>query len=45
MEKTEITKGLKIAIRIMDKILKTERKYAKEFKENLSTKFDKTLPK
>ena len=45
MEKTETTKGLKIAVRIMDKIFKTGRKYAKKFKENLPIKFDKILPK
>ena len=44
MEKAETTKGLKIAVRIMDKIFKTGHKYAKKFKENLSIKFDKTLP-
>ena len=45
MEKTETSKGLKIAVRIMDKIFKTGRKYAKKFKENLPIKFDKILPK
>ena len=45
MEKTETSKGLKIAVRIMDKIFKTGRKYAKKFKKNFSIKFDKILPK
>jgi hypothetical protein len=45
MEKTETTKGLKVVVRIIDKIFKTGRKYAKDFKQSLTIEFDDFLPK
>lgn len=44
MEKTETTKGLSVAVRIMDKVYKTGRKYASDFKANMTVQFDKLLP-
>ena len=45
IEKTETTKGLKVAVRIIDKVFKTGRKYAADFKKNMAIQFDKFLPK
>ncbi len=44
MEKTETTKGLSVAVRVMDRVYKTGRKYASDFKENMTIQFDKLLP-
>jgi hypothetical protein len=45
MEKTETTRGLKVVVRIIDKVFETGRKYATDFKENMKIKFDDFLPK
>lgn len=45
IEKTETTKGLKVAVRMLEKVYETGRKYAKDFKETMTIKFDKYLPK
>lgn len=45
MEKTETTRGLKVVVRIIDKVFETGRKYATDFKENMKLKFDDFLPK
>jgi hypothetical protein len=45
MEKTETTKGLKVVVRILDKVYKTGRKYAKDFKKTMTIKFDEHLSK
>jgi hypothetical protein len=45
MEKTETTKGLKVVVRILDKVYQTGRKYAENFKKTMTIKFDKLLPK
>lgn len=45
MEKTETTKGLKVIVRIIDKVFETGRQYAADFKETMSIKFDELLPK
>jgi len=45
MEKTETTKGLNVFVRIIDKVFETGRQYAKDFKENMTIKFDDILPK
>ena len=45
IEKTETTKGLNVVVRMLDKVYKTGRKYAKDFKENMTIKFDEHLPK
>ena len=45
MEKTQTTKGLKIAVRIIHKVFKIGRKYAKAFKKKLPIQFDDILPK
>ena len=45
MEKTETTKGLRVTVRIIDKIYRTGRKYAEDFKERMTIQFDKQLPK
>ena len=45
IEKTETTKGLKVVVRMLDKVYKTGRKYAKDFKQNMTIKFDEYLPK
>ena len=45
MEKTETTKGLNVVVRIIDKVFETGRKYAANFKQNLTIQFDDVLPK
>lgn len=45
IEKTETTKGLNVVVRFLDKIYETGRKYAHDFKENMTIKFDDFLPK
>ena len=45
IEKTETTTGLKVVARITGKIYKTGRKYAADFKESMTIKFDDFLPK
>ena len=45
IEKTETAKGLNVVVRIMDKVYKTGREYAKDFKEKMTIKFDEYLSK
>lgn len=45
MSKTETTKGLTVAVRIIDKVFETGRKYTADFKKNMTIQFDKLLPK
>ena len=45
MEKAETTTGLKVVVRITRKIYQTGRKYAADFKESMTIKFDEFLPK
>lgn len=44
IEKTETSRGLRVAVRIMDKVYKTGRKYAADYKESMTIQFDKFLP-
>lgn len=45
IEKTETTTGLKVVVRIMEKVYQTGRKYAKDFKKTMTIKFDDHFPK
>ena len=45
MEKAETSKGFHTIVRIIDKVYKTGRKYAADFKHNMKVVFDKFLPK
>ena len=45
MEKTATTTGLHVVVRIIDKVFKTGRQYASDFKETMSIQFDDYLPK
>jgi hypothetical protein len=45
MEKAETTTGLKVVVRIIDKVFETGRKYAADFKKNMTIQFDDILPK
>lgn len=45
IEKTETTTGLKVVVKIIDKVFEKGRKYAADFKEKMSIKFDTFLPK
>lgn len=45
LEKTETTTGLKVVVRILDKIYETGRTYAKYFKDTMTIDFDDYLPK
>ena len=45
IEKTETTQGLHVIVRMLDKVYETGRKYAQDFKETMTIKFDKYLPK
>ena len=45
IEKTETTKGLNVVVRIMSKVFETGRKYASDFKKNITIQFDDHLPK
>ena len=43
--KTQTKTGLKVFVHVIDKVYKTGRKYAADFKENMSIVFDEFLPK
>lgn len=45
MEKAKTTTGLKVVVRIIDKVCETGRKYAVGFKETMTIQFDDYLPK
>ena len=45
IEKTETTKGLNVVVRIIDKVFETGRKYASDFRKNMTIHFDELLPK
>jgi hypothetical protein len=45
MQKTETTKGLNVVVKIIDKVFETGRKYAADFKHNMTIQFDELLPK
>jgi hypothetical protein len=45
MSKAETTAGLKVEVRILEKVYETGRKYAAGFKEAMKIVFDKVLPK
>lgn len=45
MEKAETTQGLNVVVRMIDKIFRTGRKYAQDFKKNTPIQFDDFLPK
>ena len=45
MEKTETTKGLNVAVRVIDKVFKKGRKYAADFLKSMPIHFDQLLPK
>ncbi len=45
IEKTVTTQGLKVVVRILDKVYQTGRQYAKDFKKKMKIKFDEYLPK
>ena len=45
MGSTETTKGLKVVVKVLDKVYETGRKCAAGFKESMKIAFDKTLPK
>ena len=45
MEKTSTKTGLKTFVHVIDKVYKTGRKYAADFKENMRIVFDDFLPK
>lgn len=45
MEKTKTATGLSVVVRIIDKVCETGRKYADEFKETMTIRFDEHLPK
>ncbi len=45
IEKTETTTGLKVVVRIIDKVFETGRKYASDFRKNMTIHFDELLPK
>ena len=45
IEKTETTTGLKVVVKIIDKVFEKGRKYAADFNEKMSIKFDTFLPK
>ena len=44
MEKTETTTGLRVTVRIIDKVYETGRQYAADSKENMTIQFDEFLP-
>lgn len=44
MEKMETTKGLSVVVRIINKVFETGRKFAADFKKNMTIKFDEHLP-
>ena len=45
IEKTETTTGLKVVVRMLEKVYETGRKYAKDFKTTMTIQFDEFLPK
>jgi hypothetical protein len=45
MSKTDTTTGLKIEVRILEKVYETGRKCAAGFKKTMKIVFDKFLPK
>jgi len=45
MEKTKTIKGLIVTVNIIDKVYQTGRKATADFRENMTIKFDKFLPK
>ena len=45
MQKVETTTGLKVVVRIIDKVFETGRKYAADFKATMTIQFDNLLPK
>ncbi len=45
MEKTRTSKGLRVTVNIIDKVYRTGRKVAADFKKNMTIKFDEFLPK
>ena len=45
MSQTETTTGLAATVRIIDKVFETGRKYAADFRKNMTIQFDKLLPK
>jgi hypothetical protein len=45
MPKTTTTKGLKVFVRIIEKVFSTGRKVAEDFKETMKIQFDAVLPK
>lgn len=45
IEKTETATGLQVAVRIIDKVYKTGRHYADNFRMTMSIQFDEFLPK
>lgn len=45
MEKTETTTGLKVTVRIINKVFATGRQYARDFRKNMAICFDALLPK
>lgn len=45
MAKAATTTGLKVVVRIIDKVFETGRRYAADFKENMKIQFDELLPK
>ena len=45
IEKTTTIKGLKVEAWVNEKVYKTGRKYAEDFKENMTIIFDDTIPK
>lgn len=45
IEKTETAQGLKVIVRIMQKVYETGRRYAMDFKKTMKIQFDEHLPK
>ena len=45
LEKTSTSKGLRVAVEVLDKVYETGRTYTEGFKENMAIRFDDHLPK
>jgi hypothetical protein len=45
IERTKTTSGLRVTVRLLDKVYQTGRKYAADFKHNMKIVFDDHLPK
>ena len=45
IERAKTTTGLRVTVRILDKVYETGRKYAAGFKQNMKIVFDDYLPK